>query len=150
MILAFNPRRTMIEAVDADSSGYGRLTVSMLDTERPVPLLRYQTGDVVRMLDSARSRSPAGTAGVTLPGPLPETMLALRGRDKDGLPDGSHVGATRTRSTRIPLVADRADRCLPADCDGGRPRAHVQLVQAREADAAFEGRVRAALGIAAA
>ena len=40
-----------IEAVDPDEHGYGRMTVSMLDSSRPLPLLRYQTGDVIRLLD---------------------------------------------------------------------------------------------------
>ena len=62
MVLAYHPNRTWIEAVDPDSSGYGRMTISMLDTELPVPLLRYQTGDVVRLLELASRRARAGTA----------------------------------------------------------------------------------------
>ena len=33
------------------------LTVSMLDTARPIPLLRYQTGDLVRLLDRPMSHN---------------------------------------------------------------------------------------------
>ena len=41
MVLAYDARRTMIEAVEPDSSGYGRMTISMLDTDAsdPAPAL---------------------------------------------------------------------------------------------------------------
>jgi phenylacetate-CoA ligase len=148
MILAFNPRRTMIEAVDADSSGYGRLTVSMLDTERPVPLLRYQTGDVVRILDSARIARQLEHHGITLPGPLPEMMLALRGRDRDALPDGSHVGAYKDALYSDPQVAGLLTGAFRLTATAAGLYAHVQLVRGAKVDAAFEGRVGAALSVA--
>ena len=53
MLFTFNPLRTFIEVVDPDSDGYGALTTSMLDPDRTVPFLRYQTGDIVRLLDRA-------------------------------------------------------------------------------------------------
>ena len=60
MIFTFNPLRTFIEVVDPDGNGYGAMTTSMLDPDRTVPLLRYQTGDIVRLLDrDARGRSGA-------------------------------------------------------------------------------------------
>ena len=62
MIFAFNPRRTFMEIVEPDQDGYGRLTISMLDDETPLPLMRYQTGDVARLLDAvevAEARRPA-------------------------------------------------------------------------------------------
>ena len=37
---------------EPDPAGYGHLTVSMLDADLPIPLLRYQTGDVARLLDA--------------------------------------------------------------------------------------------------
>jgi phenylacetate-CoA ligase len=74
MILAYNPERTFIEVLEPDAEGYGKLTISMLDPSRQVPLLRYQTGDVARLLDGD---SP---------------MLALRGRVREALPNGSQVG----------------------------------------------------------
>ena len=54
MIFSFNPLRTFIEVVDPDVDGYGRMTTSMLDPDATLPLLRYQTGDVVRLLDRAQ------------------------------------------------------------------------------------------------
>ncbi len=135
--------RTLIEAVEPDSSGYGRLTISMLDTELPVPLLRYQTGDVVRLLDSKCLAWHLDRHGVTLPGPLPETMLALAGRDKETLPGGSHVAAYKDALYSDPAVADRltgAFRLTPLE--SGFIVVHVQLVRGAEADSAFENRLR--------
>ena len=91
-VLAYNAQRTWIEAVEPDSSGYGRMTISMLDSGLPVPLLRYQTGDVVRLLDSRLLARQLERHGVVVPGPLPDTLLALAGREKETLPNGSHVG----------------------------------------------------------
>ncbi len=150
MVLAYDPRRTLMEAVDPDSSGYGRLTISMLDTGLPVPLLRYQTGDVVRLIDSRCVAMQLERHGVTLPGPLPDTMLALAGRDKDKLPGGSHVGVYKDALYSDPAIADRltgAFRLMPLE--SGFIVAHVQLVRGAEADSGFEARLAAAMGIPA-
>jgi phenylacetate-CoA ligase len=148
MVLAYDERRTMIEAVEPDSSGYGRMTISMLDTDLPVPLLRYQTGDVVCPLDSQCLAWHLDRHGVTLPGPLPETMLALAGRGKEMLPGGSHVAAYKDALYSDPAVADRltgAFRVMPLE--SGFIVVHVQLVRGAEADSAFENRLRTTLGI---
>jgi phenylacetate-CoA ligase len=93
MVFTFEPRRTFIETVDRDAHGYGRLAVSMLDPEAPIPLLRYQTGDLARLLDPAEVRAAAARHRIDLPFELPANLLALQGRDKERLPNGSHVGA---------------------------------------------------------
>jgi phenylacetate-coenzyme A ligase PaaK-like adenylate-forming protein len=108
MIFTFNPLRTFIEVVDPDRDGYGRMTTSMLDAERTVPLLRYQTGDIVRLLDLTQVTEAARQHGVALSADLPRTLLALRGREKEALPNGSHVGFYKDV-----LYADRLiARCL--------------------------------------
>jgi phenylacetate-CoA ligase len=145
MILAFNPGRTLIEAVDPDSSGYGRLTISMLDTARPIPLLRYQTGDVVRLLDPAHVAQQLRDHGLTLPGPIPDAMLVLRGRDKDRLPDGSDVAAYKDALYVDPSVAARVTGAFRLTVSPAGPCMQVQLVRGAETDVAFENRLRAAL-----
>jgi phenylacetate-CoA ligase len=149
MVLAYNPDRTWIEAVDPDSSGYGRMTISMLDAELPVPLLRYQTGDIACLLDSRRIARELGQRGVTLPGVLPDTMLALAGRDQELLPGGSHVGVYKDALYVDPFVADRLTGAFRVGVlESGLIAMHVQLVRGVETDAAFEDRLRAALGTA--
>lgn len=103
MIFTFSPLRTFIEAVACDGAGYGRMTVSMLDPELPVPLLRYQTGDIVRLLDPGHVADAARRHGVVLAHALPPELLALRGRQKEALPNGSHVGVYKEA-----LYADHA------------------------------------------
>jgi phenylacetate-CoA ligase len=88
MIFTFDPLRTFIEVVECDANGYGRLTISMLDPERSIPLLRYQTGDLVRLLDGAHVAAVMSRHSIDLAGDLPSTLLALKGREKDALPNG--------------------------------------------------------------
>jgi len=149
MVLAYNGGRTWIEAVEPDSSGYGRMTISMLDTSLPIPLLRYQTGDVVRLLDSTHIARQLERHGVQLPGPLPDTMLALAGREKEMLADGSHVGSYKDALYSDPAVADRLTGAFRLTQDAGCTVLHVQLAQHARADALFEDRIRRAAGIAA-
>ncbi len=91
MIFSFNPLRTFIEIVSPADDGYGRMTTSMLDPGRSVPLLRYQTGDLARLLDRTQVADVARRHGVTLASDLPSALLALRGREREALPNGSHV-----------------------------------------------------------
>jgi phenylacetate-CoA ligase len=91
IILSFDPLRTFIEVIEPDDRGYGRLTVSMLDPNRTVPLLRYQTGDIVRLLDAAQVADVARRHGVALGAELPLALLAVLGREQEALPNGSHV-----------------------------------------------------------
>jgi hypothetical protein len=54
----------------------------MLDLELPIPLLRYQTGDRVRLLDAAAVAAALRRHGVPVPPDLPPSLLALEGRAK--------------------------------------------------------------------
>ena len=147
MILAYSPQRTLIEAVDPDPSGYGRLTVSMLDTALPIPLLRYQTGDVVRLLEPGLLSRLVRDAGLTLADPLPEAMLVLRGRDKDRLPDGSYVAAYKDALYADPAVADRLSGAFRLTVAGAGLRVEVQLARGARADVTFADRLRNALRV---
>jgi phenylacetate-CoA ligase len=103
MIFAFNPLRTFMEIVEPDQHGYGRLTISMLDDEATVPLMRYQTGDVARLLDAVEVARLVRRRGIVLPSDLPPMLLALKGRDRDALPNGSQLSVYRNA-----LYADQA------------------------------------------
>jgi len=149
MVLAYNERRTLIETPDLDHAGYGCMTISMLDPTLPIPLLRYQTGDVVRLLDPSRVMLALWRRGVKLQSPLP-TMLALGGREKERLPNRSYVGAYKDALYTDSRIADRltgAFRVTPLET--GFVIVHVQLVPGATVDLNFADRVRAALGIQA-
>ena len=92
MIFTFNPLRIFIEIMNADQNGYGAMTFSTLNPEALVPLLRYQTGDIARLLDAGEVDEIIHKHKVALPEELPRSLVAVRGRDKEELPNGSHVG----------------------------------------------------------
>ena len=148
MVLAYNPQRTFIETVAADATGYGKLTISMLDTAVPIPLMRYQPGDVVRPLDPRDIHTVMERHGVTLPGPLPEKMLALTGRSKETLPNGSHVAFYKDALYSDPSIADRLTGAFRLTFrESGFVVIQVQLVRGARADVVIEERLRTALGL---
>jgi phenylacetate-CoA ligase len=92
MLFVYNPLRSFVETVGLDAGGYGELTISMLDPEIPLPLLRYQTGDVAKLLLPDDIAKACAQAGLPPPGKLSLPLIALKGRSKDQLPDNTHVG----------------------------------------------------------
>jgi phenylacetate-CoA ligase len=126
-MLSFDPQRTFIEVLDADEAGYGRMTVSMLDPSRTVPLLRYQTGDVVRLLDRTAIEATLKRHGVVLHSELPDALLALRGREGDRLPNGWHVGLYKDALYANHQAARYLTGAFRVICAEGRTEMHVQL-----------------------
>jgi phenylacetate-CoA ligase len=127
MIFTFDPLRTFMEVVERDANGYGRLTISMLDPERSVPLLRYQTGDIVRLLDGAQVAAVMSRHSIALAGDLSATLLALKGRERDGLPNGSHVGVYKDALYADHRIAHRLTGAFRLIFSGDRSTMHVQL-----------------------
>jgi phenylacetate-CoA ligase len=120
MILSFDPQRTFVEIVDPDEQGYGKLTISMLDASRQIPLLRYQTGDIARLLDRDRP------------------LLALRGRVKEALPNGQQVGLYKDALYANPELARWFTGATRLIFAGGRFTMHVQLVRGKKPAPVFE------------
>jgi phenylacetate-CoA ligase len=129
-VLTFNPLRTFMEVIGADADGYGQMTTSMLEPDRMVPLLRYQTGDIVRLLDRDVVCGLARRHGVAIDASqLPSALLALRGRDKEALPNGSHVGVYKDALYADHRVARRLTGAFRVEFDGERCTMHVQLTR---------------------
>ncbi len=137
MIFSFNPLRTFIEVVEPDGNGYGRLTTSMLDPDRTVPLLRYQTGDSVRLLDHARVVQVARRHGVPIGADVPRTLLALRGREHEVLPNGSHVAFYKDALYADHRTARHLTGAFRVTFSGARCTMHVQLAASRSSMPAF-------------
>jgi phenylacetate-CoA ligase len=137
MIFTFNPLRTFIEVVEPDHEGYGRLTVSMLDPDRSIPLLRYQTGDVVRLLNPDDVAAAMRRHGIHLKD-LPSALLALQGRDREALPNGSHVGFYKDALYANAELARQITGGLRLIFSGRRCTMHVQLVRGQAPAAALE------------
>jgi phenylacetate-CoA ligase len=127
MLFAFDPQRTFLEIVDPDTMGYGRMTISMLEPDRSVPLLRYQAGDIAALLDAERVAELAVRHGLELPGPVPAQLFALRGRVAEALPNGAHVGVYKDALYATPRVATSVTGAVRVIADGERCTMHVQL-----------------------
>lgn len=130
MVFTYAPSRTFVEVHAPDAEGYGRLTVSMLDPALPIPLLRYQTGDVVKRLDAREVETVLAAHGLTLPEPVPDHLLALRGREREALPNGATVGLYKDAIYADPSVADRLSGAVRLACAGSTVELHVQLAPA--------------------
>lgn len=130
MLFTCEPSRTFVEVVDPAGDGFGRLTFSMLDQTLPIPLLRYQTGDIARVLDAAHVGDLLRTHGLELPGDLPPLLIALRGRDREALPNGAHVALYKDAIYADAAVADRLTGAVRMTFDGGNATLHVQLERA--------------------
>jgi phenylacetate-coenzyme A ligase PaaK-like adenylate-forming protein len=147
MIFTFDPLRTFIEVVERDANGYGRLTISMLDPERSIPLLRYQTGDLVRLLDGGQVAAAMRRHRIALTGDLPATLLALKGREKDALPNGSHVGVYKDALYADHRIARRLTGALRLIFSGDQGTMHVQLRASELPHASVEEGIMQALAV---
>jgi len=145
MIFTFNPLRTFIEVVDPDELGFGLMTISMLDPDRTVPLLRYQTGDIVRLLDPTQVREAARHHRVPLAADLPPMLLALRGREKEALPNGSHVGFYKDVLYADHRIARLLTGAFRTTFTGEKCTMHVQLVPSQVPDLSVEQSLRRAI-----
>lgn len=128
MVLSFDPQRIFIEVVDPDAAGYGTMAISMLDPGRQVPLLRYQTGDVARLLDCDRVAGTLRDHGVKVE-QMPRALLALRGRVREGLPNGAQVGVYKDALYADPQLARHVTGATRLIFTGARFSMHVQLVR---------------------
>jgi phenylacetate-CoA ligase len=138
MIFTYNPLRTFLEVTQPDVHGYGALTISMLDADRSIPLLRYQTGDVVRLLDSEQTASLARRHSIALPAGLPPTLVALRGRQNEALPNGSHVAFYKDALYADHDIARQLTGAFRLVFSERAFTLHVQLQSSQEADASLE------------
>ncbi len=145
MVYSFNPQRIFVESVGLDDDGYGQMTVSMLDTGLAVPLMRYQTGDTIRLLDVATLDEVARRHGISLPADLPQTLLALKGRDKEVLPNHSHVGVYKDALYADWEAAERLTGAFRLAFSGERLEMHVQLNRCDESDETVGQAIRRAI-----
>jgi phenylacetate-CoA ligase len=129
MIFTFDPARTLIEIIEPDRSGYGNIAVSILDLNALVPLLRYQTGDIGRLLDRKTASRILRRHGLSLPNDLPDNLIVLKGRQKEALPNGTHVGFYKDSLYADPDVAANLTGALRLIFSGRELAMHVQLTR---------------------
>lgn len=127
MLFVYNPLRCYVETIETDDAGYGELTVSMNDLGAALPLLRYQTGDVARLFSQHDIAQACERAGLPAPGNLPLPLIALKGRAKDRLPDGTHVGQYKDALYAHKDIAIGLTGAFRLEHEKGRLLVHVQL-----------------------
>ncbi len=135
MLFVYNPLRVFVETLgadaDADGGGFGRLTVTLVEGSAPLPLVRYQTGDLAR-----RVAVDPGAESLALP------LIAVAGAEADRLPDGRTVTDYKDALYIDHEVADALSGAFRLEWGEGGPRLHLQLRQG----AAEAADLRARLG----
>ncbi len=149
MFFTYEPERLFVEVDAPEADGFGQATLSLLDTSLPIPLLRYQTGDVLRVLDAARVAEAVTRRGVCLPGDLPPHLVALRGRRREALPNGATVLLYKDVIYADEAIADRLTGAVRLTFDDPQPVMHVQLVRGCDDDADVAAAITALLPEAA-
>lgn len=137
MILTFNAERTFVEVTGADADGYGKMTVSRLEPDRSIPLLRYQTGQVARLLDRDHVAAAIRRHGLQPPD-LPAALLALPRRSGETLPDRALAGNYQDALLANREAARHLTGAVRLTFTGNRCTLHVQLVQGHAPDDALE------------
>ncbi|MES2626220.1 MAG: hypothetical protein V4628_13130 [Pseudomonadota bacterium] len=143
MVFVYNPLRSHIETVDTNAAGYGDLTISMSDPDAALPLLRYQTGDVAKLLSPAHITRACELAGLPLPAKSPLPIIAMQGRAKDLLPDGTHVGQYKDALYVHHDIAEKLTGAFRLEYSGEQLKVHVQLRRGFETDDSMKARLAA-------
>jgi len=126
MLLTYDADRVFLEIDSPDAAGFGLLTVTLLDPGAPVPLVRYQPGDVAAVVDAPQVVAAARAHGITAE--LPLRLIALRGRRDDILPSGSHVSVYREALFSDQALAAATTGAYRAEGAHHGVTLHVQLV----------------------
>ncbi|MDP2272386.1 MAG: hypothetical protein Q8N23_28860 [Archangium sp.] len=105
LVFSYNPLQFFVEAVSPGSDGFGRLAVSTLSRQAPLPLLRYLTGDVVRVVEPALLSSWADRSRAPEAFPLP--VVLIRGREADVVTASTHLSEVKDALYRDPELADQ-------------------------------------------
>lgn len=143
MIFVYNPLRCYVETTGADAAGYGDLTVSMLDSDSALPLLRYQTGDIARLLSSVEIARACEYANFPVPDKMALPYIALKGRDKDQLPNKTHVGQYKDALYAQRDIAIMLTGAFRLEYAEDKIRIHIQLRKGFQAADGLEERLAA-------
>lgn len=131
-VFCYNPLRSHLEVLNPDASGFGELCVTMLDPHAVIPLPRYATGDLVRLVPEQDARQAAALLGMEPPW-LP--MVLVQGRIKDRATGMPSVESIKELLYLDHAIADRLSGAFRVEkADSGLVRLRVQA-NATEPDA---------------
>ncbi len=100
-VFCYAPQRIFVEILAPDAEGWGELCITLLDTRSVVPLPRFATGDVARLVGAAELSRAAALAGAARPW-LP--VVLVRGRRADRA-----AGRPSVEAVKELLYADHDD-----------------------------------------
>ncbi len=123
----YNPMRTYIEILNPDEHGFGQLVVSMIEHRRVIPLIRYMTGDIARMITCDSIRQAYDQLSVAMPTMSPLPIVALLGREKSNLPAGGNVIQFQDALYANYAVADAVTGAFRLVSEDGETTMHIQL-----------------------
>jgi phenylacetate-CoA ligase len=143
MLFVYNPLRTYVETAGVDAAGYGDLTISMSDPEAVLPLLRYQTGDIARILSPHEINRACELAGLPSPGKMSLPIIAMQGRAKDRLPDSTHAGQYKDALYVHQDIAEKLTGAFRLEYPESKLLIHVQLRKGFEENQDMRSRLAA-------
>ncbi|EGV19602.1 phenylacetate--CoA ligase family protein [Thiocapsa marina] len=127
LLFVYDPLRIFVEVIEPDPSGFGALTISTLDPASMLPLIRYQTGDRARLVDTATVAHVVSNIHgqrMTIP-KLP--MIAVAGRHSDRLPDGRPLLDIKDALYLRHDIADRLSGAFRIEHDDTGCCLHLQM-----------------------
>lgn len=134
-VFCYNPLRTHLEVLNPDANGFGELCVTMLDAQAVIPLPRYATGDLCRLITPQDTKEAAAMLGIEPPW-LP--LALVQGRIKDrpsGLPS---VESIKELLYLDHAIADQLSGAFRLDREGsGQVRLTLQASTAAAATPAL-------------
>lgn len=146
MLFTYSTSQILVESLpDARApTGYGQLTITPLAKDAPLPLVRYQTGDLARIyvpdtvMQLLHGHAAPQLARWTMP------VVALRGRDSEET-GTTHISAVKDCLYRDAAVADALTGAFRLERPGKEHTLHLQLRPGISRGQGFESSLRAAL-----
>jgi phenylacetate-CoA ligase len=123
----YNPLRTFIEIIEPNEQGFGQLIVSMIEHGRVIPLIRYTTGDIARVVTPENIRRAIDQLGLAMLTLSPLPMIALLGREKSTLSAGGNVIQFQDALYENHGVADVVTGAFRLETEDERVTMHIQL-----------------------
>jgi phenylacetate-CoA ligase len=146
MLFTYSTAQICVECLPDEKAptGYGQLTITPLAKDAPLPLLRYQTGDLIRIYP------PDALVQMLVNAAQPHLrrwnmpVVALRGRDSEET-GAANVSTVKDSLYRNRELADALTAAFRLETDNGALRLHLQMRSDALPPADFEARLRAEL-----
>lgn len=129
-VFCYSPLRCHIEVLHPDEDGFGELCFTMLDPHAIIPLPRYASGDVGKLVSRQDAAQAAQLAATTVPW-LP--VVSVKGRITDRPTGMPSVESIKELIYSVPAVADQLTGAFRMAREAGRIRLTLQASHDRAA-----------------